>query len=437
MSLFWRIFLWFWFALFLAMGAAFSLSNWLEHKFSRPANSHEIQLLVQLIEQERPIVAEGRKLWRKMNSGWNLVSVPADLSSHLPHNLEDFVDVAGNQSQVLFGQENGWLTIGPIEQQGYLYIAVAHDSWFGVFEVQDRLLILAATLIVVTLLCALLVWSLIRPIRQLQLNVRRLAAGDFNLDEIRQIALRKDETGVLAHEIVKMAEAMQNLLNSQEQLLHDVSHELRSPLTRLQIALGIARKKDQAQLLNSEHNRIERAANQVNLLISQILDLARLKQGNHNLLQTERLILQSKLQAWLEEAAVELDQKHLQMQLQLPQDKMYARWDWLLMERAFDNILRNAIRHSPVGSTLTLGAKREGDHIQLWLIDQGSGVPEDALGNIFNPFTQVDHARDHAAGGYGLGLALTQRIIRLHQGKICAQNQNPGLRVELSLPCKL
>ena len=77
------------------------------------------------------------------------------------------------------------------EQQGYLYIAVAHDSWFNVFEVQDRLLILAATLIIVTLLCALLVWSLIRPIRQLQRNVRRLASGDFNLDEIRQPALRR------------------------------------------------------------------------------------------------------------------------------------------------------------------------------------------------------------------------------------------------------
>lgn len=434
MSLYVKVFLWFWCALFLAMAVAVGTTNWLEHNFYRPASTTETQQLVRLIEQERPIVAEGRKLWRKMNSGWNLVSVPVDLINHLPYNLEDFVDQAGQEGLVLFGQESGWLMIGPLQQHGYLYLAVSRDQWFSLFEAQDRLLILLAILAVVTLLCFILVWNLTRPIRQLQQGVRLLATGNFDVEDMRSVRKRKDEIGMLAGEMVQMAEALKRLLLSHEQLLHDVSHELRSPLTRLQIALAIARKKDPQQSLDNEHNRIERAVNQINYLISQILDLARLQKNDASSLQMQPLPLIPNLQEWVDDAAIELEQKKIQIHWQLPAKLPAYHADWLLLERAFDNLLRNAIRFSPHASTLSVGAKREADHLLFWVQDQGPGVPEESLTSIFNPFTQVDSARDHASGGYGLGLALARRIVELHGGHIEACNQHPGLRVTIHLP---
>ncbi|HUH57652.1 MAG TPA: histidine kinase dimerization/phospho-acceptor domain-containing protein, partial [Pseudomonadales bacterium] len=277
-SLFFKIFLWFWSVVFIAMVVAVLTNNWLKKDYSRSATQQEIMQLVSMIEQERANIAEGRKLWRKTDPGWNLIAVPQDLLSHLPQALEDFTEQADRSGKVLYGQQGGWLLIGPLQHQGYLYLAASHAQWFTVFEAQDRVLVLLVALSVVTLLCLVLVWNLTRPIRQLQLAVRQLALGNFDTTELRQVKSREDEAGMLAGEMVNMAVALKRLLTSQHQLLRDVSHELRSPLTRLQIALAIARKKDPQGNLEVEHNRIERAVGQINNLISQILDLARLQQ---------------------------------------------------------------------------------------------------------------------------------------------------------------
>ena len=113
---------------------------------------------------------------------------------------------------------------------------------------------------------------------------------------------------------------------------------------------------------------------------------------------------------------------------------MSANWDWLLIERAFDNLLRNAIRFAPAHSTIKIGMSAKTETVELWVQDQGPGVPEDTLETIFDPFSQVDQARDHASGGYGLGLTLVKRIVELHGGSVVASNQTPGLRVLMTLP---
>jgi len=242
---------------------------------------------------------------------------------------------------------------------------------------------------------------------------------------------------MLAGEVMDMAGALQRLLHSHQQLLRDVSHELRSPLTRLQIALGIARKKDQQNLLQAEHSRIERAVQQVDGLVSQILDLARLQQSDSALLQLQTLPLQEQLQEWVDDAEPELQQKQLQIDWQLSAGALPCRWDWLLIQRAFDNLLRNAIRFAPAGSVLQVGLSSSHGLVSLWVQDQGPGVPEEQLESIFDPFTQVDSARDHAAGGYGLGLALVRRIVELHEGMVTASNAYPGLRVVMRLPQRI
>lgn len=430
-SLFFKIFLWFWSVVFIAMVVAVLTNNWLKKDYSRSATQQEIMQLVSMIEQERANIAEGRKLWRKTDPGWNLIAVPQDLLSHLPQALEDFTEQADRSGKVLYGQQGGWLLIGPLQHQGYLYLAASHAQWFTVFEAQDRVLVLLVALSVVTLLCLVLVWNLTRPIRQLQLAVRQLALGNFDTTELRQVKSREDEAGMLAGEMVNMAVALKRLLTSQHQLLRDVSHELRSPLTRLQIALAIARKKDPQGNLEVEHNRIERAVGQINNLISQILDLARLQQDE---LQLEQQDVVAMLQLWVEDAELELQQKGISIQWHLPTSVLNASWDWLLIERAFDNLLRNAIRFAPRKTTIEVGVNVENGFIQIWVQDQGVGVPEDALESIFDPFLQVDLARDHASGGYGLGLTLVKRIVELHNGEITAFNQNPGLRLLMTLP---
>ena len=115
---------------------------------------------------------------------------------------------------------------------------------------------------------------------------------------------------------------------------------------------------------------------------------------------------------------------------------MKCDWDWMLVERAFDNLLRNAIRFAPAGSELLIGAAISGESAELWVQDQGPGVPEEELLRIFDPFTQVDSARDHAAGGYGIGLALVKRIVELHDGSVLAENRFPGLRITMRLPLR-
>lgn len=436
-SLFFKVFLWFWAVIFLAMWAAVITSHWIEDDYFREATQRERIHLVRLLERQRPIMAEGRKLWRKMRPGWNLAAVPVDMVNQLPHDVEEFVDAAAETHEVLWGQNDGWLMIGPVQRGDYLYIAISRKHWRSILDDEQRWMVPIAFFIVVTFLCITLVWSLTRPIRRLQSTVRELGKGNFDVSDIQPDVGRHDEIGALSSEVVDMAEALNRLLQSHQQLLRDVSHELRSPLTRLQIALGIARKKDPEGLLSNEHNRIERAVGQVDGLVSQILDLARLQQQDTQQLQLEPRNIIQQLEGWVQDAQIEMDEKQLQLSFKHPNQVISCDWDWMLVERAVDNILRNAIRFSPDEARLDVAIREcsNGD-IEISIQDQGPGVPEEDLQRIFNPFTQVDSARDHASGGYGIGLALVHRIVELHDGIIEASNQSPGLRIIMRLPRK-
>ena len=131
---------------------------------------------------------------------------------------------------------------------------------------------------------------------------------------------------------------------------------------------------------------------------------------------------------------LEVEAHGLTLKSALPPVTLVCQWDWILVERAFDNLLRNAIRFSPENGVLRVGATVRERAVELWVEDQGPGVPEDELERIFAPFTQVDPARDHASGGYGIGLALVKRIVELHDGIVVASNQSQGLRVAMTLP---
>ncbi|AHK17065.1 MAG: ATP-binding protein [Thalassolituus sp.] len=433
-SLFLRIFLWFWSVVFIAMFTAVLTGLWIEDDYLREATPSETLLLVRMIERQRPVMVEDRKLWRRIRPGWNLVAAPMDMVSQLPHDIEEFVDEAADRSQVLRGQNDGWLLVGPIRRGDYLYVAVSRIGWQSILEDEGRWMLPAAMVLVVTILCFVLAWSLTRPIRRLQYAVKQLGGGDFDMSALKVDGRRRDEIGALTNEVVDMAASLQRLLHSHQQLLRDVSHELRSPLTRLQIALGIARKKDTENRLGAEHARIERAVTQVDSLIGQMLDLARLQEQDQHQLQLSDGVVQEHLEQWLADADLEMAARQVSAAINWPAEPISAMWDWLLIERAFDNLLRNAIRFAPEGSALTISLQHQQDELVINIRDRGPGVPDDQLTRIFDAFTQVDTARDHAAGGYGIGLALVKRIAELHGGRVIATNAMPGLSVSLVIP---
>lgn len=432
-SLFIKIFLWFWIVVVVCMTVATLSFQWLQDDYHRPLQITEQHLLQRIAETMQPLPIKKRGLWSRLQPGWNIIRFKENQLNEVPHDIAEFYEHALAEQQSLWGQEDGYVMMGPMLHNDQIYIAVSRYHWRHSLDEGERWLIPFLVVFMVSLLCAVLAWHLTSPIRRLQQAAKQLSGGDFDVSELRSNMNRRDELGDLSVEFVDMADSLQRLLQSHRQLLRDVSHELRSPLTRLQIALGIARKKDTNSDLKAEHDRIERASIQVSNLVTQILDLAKLQQEGD--LTTERMDLVRLFKMWLQDAELELAHKNINTQWQLSSDELYCDIDTILMQRAFDNVLRNAIRFSPEGGTLILSLQKKGQCIKFQLRDQGPGVDEAQLEEIFAPFTQADHSRNHANGGYGIGLAMVKRIINMHHGEVSASNNtDSGLCIEWTIP---
>jgi len=432
-SLFIKIFLWFWLVVVVCMTVATLSFQWLQDDYHRPLQMREQHLLQRIAENMQPIKIKKRGLWSQLEPGWNIVRFTDSQLNDIPRDVAEFYEHALAEQQSLWGQEDGYVMMGPMVHRDQIYIAVSRYHWRHSLDEGERWLIPFLVVLMVSLLCAVLAWHLTSPIRRLQKAAKKLSAGDFDLSELSSNLTRGDELGDLSIEFVDMADSLKRLLQSHRQLLRDVSHELRSPLTRLQIALGIARKKDKNSELKAEHDRIERASGQVSNLVTQILDLAKLQQEGE--LTTERMDLVSLFKIWLQDAELELAHKHIDIEWQLSSAEVYCQIDTVLMQRAFDNVLRNAIRFSPEAGLLTISLYKQGNQVSFTLYDQGPGVDENQLEEIFAPFTQADHARNHANGGYGIGLAMVKRILNMHNGSVSASNiADSGLCIEWSLP---
>lgn len=432
-SLFIKIFLWFWIVVVVCMTVATLSFQWLQDDYHRPLQISEQHLLQRIAETMKPLAIKKRGLWSRLQPGWNIIRFKESQLHEVPHDIAEFYEQALAEQQSLWGQEDGYVMMGPMLHNDQIYIAVSRYHWRHSLDEGERWLIPFLVVFMVSVLCGVLAWHLTSPIRRLQKAAKQLSGGDFDVTELRSNMNRRDELGDLSVEFVEMADSLQRLLQSHRQLLRDVSHELRSPLTRLQIALGIARKKDSNSDLKAEHDRIERASIQVSNLVTQILDLAKLQQEGE--LITERMDLVRLFKMWLQDAELELAHKNIKVKWQLSDDELCCDIDTILMQRAFDNVLRNAIRFSPEGGILTLSLNKKGQKVVFRISDQGPGVDEAQLEEIFAPFTQADHSRNHANGGYGIGLAMVKRIINMHHGEVSASN-NPdsGLCVEWEIP---
>jgi signal transduction histidine kinase len=294
---------------------------------------------------------------------------------------------------------------------------------------------LAVCLTIGGLVCVWLAWNLTKPVRRLQLTARKLADGDLTTRVGDELLDRTDEFSELGKDFDTMASRLERLVEAHKHLLSDVSHELRSPLARLSVALGLARQKsgpETRELLD----RIEWETERLNGLIGQLLSLARLESGTE--FHRERFDLFLLMEEAVADGDFEARARGCRVEL-----KGHGPY-WIdgsveLLRSAIENIVRNAIRYSPPGKSIEASIDADGadnrNSICVTIRDHGPGVPEDALGHLFEPFFRVAPRLASATDGAGLGLAISRRAVHLHHGTLSAWNApGGGLAVAICLP---
>lgn len=277
--------------------------------------------------------------------------------------------------------------------------------------------------------------SLSGPIRKLRHATQELAKGNLSVRVAPHLGARSDETAQLGRDFDLMAERIETLLTSQRRLLRDISHELRSPLARLNVALGIARPKagnDAAFALD----RIEREAEVLNELIGHLLTLASLEGGEIG----ERALVPLHLLVREVSDDADFEAKGRGCGVRVVEDApLFVEGSQTLLHSAVENVIRNGVRFTGESSEVEVRLRRgEGGESGFAVIsvrDFGPGVPETALENLFEPFYRVAEARERQSGGAGIGLAITKRAVTIHHGRVKAFNApGGGLEVTIELP---
>jgi two-component system, OmpR family, sensor kinase len=453
-SLYWRIFLAFWAALALILVGTLMLAmNATAHRTDRPW----VQRGQLYAQAARAFEGGGPAALR----GW-LETLPVDplartfvvepsgkdmLGRPLPSSLSSAA--AGGAQPAPAGTAPG--AISPIG--GALVLVGADGSSYHVVvgPVRDNprlfgeleqpwvpLWVLMIALVVSGALCFLLARYLAAPVERLRLATRQMASGDLNVRVVPALKGRQDDLGLLAADLDTMAQRLRTLLDTRQQLLRDVSHELRSPLTRLQLALSLARRESGAT--ERYLARIACEADRLEELIARTLKLARLEQPVPAL-EPREIDVRELLANILSDVAIEVDAQGCRIDLEAPRG-LVVQGDPELLRSAFENVIRNAVRYSPHGAPVSVSAHLEASparperRVEVVVSDHGPGVPDKDLQLIFEPFYRVEIAREHRhVGGEGLGLAIAARAVTLHNGRIEARNlSGGGLAVLVSLP---
>jgi len=290
------------------------------------------------------------------------------------------------------------------------------------FITPDHLFVMGAAV----LLCYWLAFHLTNPVRALQKAVERFGRGDLSA---RAGSTRRDELGQLARTFDRMAGRIETLLAAERRLLLDISHELRSPLARLGVAIELARTGEN---LDAALNRIQKESDRLNALVGQLLQVTR-AEGDPSLLRRDPLPLDELVQQLVDESGIEAAAHGCRLKYE-KRATAIVEGDPELLRRAIENVIRNAIRYSPPESTVEVSLARQNGNAVVDVRDQGPGVPEEALPRLFDAFYRVDSDRNRTSGGIGLGLSIARRALELHKGAIRARNAHPGLEVELQLP---
>jgi len=289
----------------------------------------------------------------------------------------------------------------------------------------------AVALLLAGALCFLLARHFADPIRRLQTAAGRMAKGDLSVRTSPEFRDRNDELAELARDFDRMADHVESLLRRQKDLLGDISHELRSPLTRLSVSLELARRGDTEAL-----DRMSRDIEVLGKLVGEILTLTRLDAradpGSH-----APVSLRPMLEGIAEDARLEGSREDKSVRLE-QQEECWIKGDPNLLRSCFENVVRNALRYTRSGSGVVIHVAVEDGNpskAEISILDSGPGVPPEVLHRLFEPFFRVSEARDRETGGSGLGLAISQKVVKSYGGSIGARNRRGGgLEVTIVMP---
>lgn len=285
---------------------------------------------------------------------------------------------------------------------------------------------------VVSLIFAFLIaWYFSKPIKYLREAFSRAAQGDLTTRIGHAVEYRRDELADLARHFDTMAARLESLMQGQRRLMHHVSHELRSPLARMQIAIGLA--KQAPEKVETSLDRIQVESERMNGLIGELLWLSQLESGAM-VVKKEKVDLSHLLKSMVEDAAFEAQERSIKITQYIEAD-MTMQGDASLLYSAIENVVRNAIKYSYDNGEviLRLFQHPEQNWLTLTVADEGSGVPESELEAIFQPFMRSSNSQ--AKDGYGVGLAIAKQIIEAHGGKLAAKNLQPrGFEMRFDLP---
>lgn len=449
-SLYGRIFAIFWFTMFLVTVAVLALPK-LDPRLTKdlPQHSYKESILLRDLLQQEALEAKSLKhainrVEKQSNRGkedkeklfitdtegtllaW---SNRAGFSMRMFRNFVTLIDNPDQPQQKLYGRTllSGPFPIQLTSQTGFLYIGVRSDAppFFLLHLLDHPLRFLLAIMLVSTPFLLWLSWALTQPARRLEAAAKRVAQGNFETDD--KLEKGPSEFQQAGASFNHMVEAVNSMISRQQRLLSDISHELRSPLTRLKMAQGLAVRK---QGESAELSRIETESERLETMISELLELSRMQVDSH--LNREPQPLSSLWEGLLVDSQFEAEQSGKILSFSAIPERTLLCYPQLLMS-ALENIVRNAISYG--NSQIRINMQATGDKLTIRVEDDGQGVPEAELESIFRPFYRVSTARDRHSGGTGLGLAITESAVRQHNGSIRAsRSELGGLLVEVSLP---
>ena len=315
----------------------------------------------------------------------------------------------------------------------YKLVAEYHISYFllrgsGLL----RLVVISSGMSCIT--CLLLALYLTRPIAGLRRATHALAEGDLNARAGAKLGRRRDEIADLVRDFDRMAGRIRDLVYSQRRLLSNVSHELRSPLARMRVALALARRKEES-IQTSPHDRMEVEIGKLDEMIGRILTLARLESGELHP-HMEKVSLNELLSRIIADAEYEAARAGHAIEYHADREvSVYGNPD--LLASATENVIRNALYYTNGLEPVSVQLSESESFAVLRVRDHGPGVPETSLSSLFKPFYRVDDSRVSSTGGTGLGLAIAERAVSLHGGTITARNEvSGGLSVEVRIPLR-
>jgi len=357
------------------------------------------------------------------------------LGAGLPARSEWILAAARRDGESKFHTGWIWLAASVVHTPQGNFILVARifplRGFWNQANLEAVLLRWAIALLSAGLLCWLIARHITAPIAALQTATRRIADGDLSVRATPGIPPRNDELADLARDFDRMADRVQSLVGKQQELLADISHELRSPLARLSVCLELARRGDTDAM-----EKMQADLDRLDVLIGQVLTLTRLHLQEGTKIKTQ-VNLRSILESVAADAAFEGKSAEKSVVITQAED-CWVPGDAELLRSGIENIVRNALRYTRPQTAVEISLLRRNGPAPAAVVtvqDHGPGVPEDALPRLFEPFYRVEQSRDRGSGGSGLGLAIAQKVVSLHRGAIKASNRpQGGLAMQISLP---